>query len=455
MPFSVDNGAHFRLDNIPRGLIENNTEWIEYLALDGRGWRCLKPSTPRQLVADLHPNLRLSTEGLELYDELKPKMIKSGEWMHDASASGLGLRTMAVMIFRTLLNQYYGRLSDVYQYPPGHPKFRGPAEFLLRAAAPGFLTLSFDETISSSSPVPDVDSTSTSESGSIYYWFRGCLVRLSTRLDSDTYLRSAVGDAVLRVRRSSLDTCTVLLWSMQHVAVVRVQGHQVTHSTAIPILAAYGTDDSALDCGIRLLTYYLRPALTSFHGDVRSRKRVPRRSEMEHLAELAEGLNVKDRRAPGPSVPFDVVAEIMSYADTPTYNTFSRVSRASRVLWARRPRLGPYTILFVPPQLPSAVNDTRRSNTSTSTGRFAAHDQSGLPIRFRLSYHGRYPDDDKETYTTRAARPENAKPLVLGLSHGVRCSALMADLVNDVRHAIYITEEVDRERDDESGNEDN
>lgn len=454
MSFSVDNGAHFQLDNIPRGLIENNTEWIEYLALDGRGWRCLKPSTPRQLVADLHPNSKLSAEGLELYDELKPKMIKSGEWMHDASASGLGLRTMAVMIFRTLLNQYYGRLSDVYQYPPGHPKFRGPAEFLLRAAAPGFLTLSFDESISPSIPAPDVGST-TSGSGSIYYWFRGCLVRLSARLDSDAHLRSAVGDAVLRVRRSSLETCTVLLWSMQHVAVVRVQGEQVSHSTAIPILAAYGTDDSTLDCGIRLLTYYLRPALASFHGDVRSRKRVPRMSEMEHLVELAEDLNVKDRRARGPSVPFDVVAEIMSYADTPTYNAFGRVSRASRVLWARRPRLGPYTILFVPPQLPSAVNDTRRSNTSTSTGRFAAHDQSGLPIRFRLSYHGRYPDDDKETYTTRAARPENAKPLVLGLSHGVRCSALMADLVNDVRHAIYITEEVDRERDDESGNEDN
>lgn len=452
MSFSVDNGAHFRLDNIPRGLIENNTEWIEYLALDGRGWRCLKPSTPRQLVADLHPNLKLSAEGLELYDELKPKTISSGEWMNDASASGLGLKTMAVMIFRTLLNQYYGRLSDVYQYPPDHPKFRGPAEFLLRAAAPGFFTLSFDESINSSSPAPDVGSTSVS--GSIFYWFRGCLVRLSARLDSDAYLRSAVGDAVLRVRRSSLETCTVLLWSMQHIAVVRVQGVQVSHSTAIPILAAYGTDDSALDCGIRLLTYYLRPALASFGGVVRSRKRVPKMSEMEHLAELAEDLNVKDRRAPGPSVPFDVVAEIMSYVDTPTYNAFSRVSRASRVLWARRPRLGPYTILFVPPQLPSVANDTRH-RTNSSSGRFAAHDQSGLPVRFRLSYHGRYPDDDKDTYTTRAARPENAKPLVLGLPDGVRCSALMADLVNDVRHAIYITEEVDRERDDESGNEDN
>lgn len=241
---------------------------------------------------------------------------------------------------------------------------------------------------------------------------------------------------------------------MQHVAVVRVQGVQVSHSTAIPILAAYGTDDSALDCGIRLLTYCLRPALASFRGVVRSRKRVPKMSEMEHLAELAEDLSVKDRRAPGPSVPFDVVAEIMSYADTPTYNAFSRVSRASRVLWARRPRLGPYTILFVPPQLPSVANDTRH-RTNSSSGRFAAHDQSGLPVRFRLSYHGRYPDDDKDTYTTRAARPENAKPLVLGLPDGVRCSALMADLVNDVRHAIYITEEMDRKRDDESGNEDN
>jgi len=122
---------------------------------------------------------------------------------------------------------------------------------------------------------------------------------------------------------------------------------------------------------------------------------------MEHLTELAEGL--KDRCTSGPSVPFDVVSEIMSYVDTPTYNAFSRVSRASRVLWARRPRIGPYTILFVPPQLPSAPDNTQHRTISTS-GRFAAHDQLGLHVRFRLSYHGRFPDDDKDKYTTMVSQ---------------------------------------------------
>ena len=67
MCFSVNNGAHFRLRNLPRGGA-NSKNWIKYLALDGMGTRCTDPCTPAEFVADLYPlKIKPARNGLKAW----------------------------------------------------------------------------------------------------------------------------------------------------------------------------------------------------------------------------------------------------------------------------------------------------------------------------------------------------------------------------------------------------
>ena len=95
--FSVDNGAHFRLDYIPR-----NGQWIRAVLIDNKGVRCLLPHlVPAQSVATLAvdpPVIGVSSK----YETLQTRLVKPKGLDHIPSShlTGPRLRWMLFNFFQ-------------------------------------------------------------------------------------------------------------------------------------------------------------------------------------------------------------------------------------------------------------------------------------------------------------------------------------------------------------------
>lgn len=136
MFFVVDNNVFFPLGKIPRG--RNNLKWADYLSLDGFGGRCIHPSTPRRLLADIHPNCSdlITQADHDAYSSLasKPRIIKSADWKQSALSA---LNQLSSFAFRNMLEDNYSVYSTLRLYRPDTIAFQVPAKALLTLAAPG------------------------------------------------------------------------------------------------------------------------------------------------------------------------------------------------------------------------------------------------------------------------------------------------------------------------------
>ncbi|KAL5480245.1 hypothetical protein ACEPAI_1515 [Sanghuangporus weigelae] len=430
--FSVDGAAHFKLNSIPRG--EDGQEWIQYLGQDGVGWRCLKPSTPKTHVADveLYPDLleigdvasRIGEDVDQFqYHSLGATLVDPGDLLEDCSQTEIASQAIAVTLMKAVVGHFYGMLCDACRYEPSDRRFQRPAAYLLRATAPNFLQLHLASDPVIELPPQEVESKDKEEGPEkvhnrkpgVFYWFRGCLILLSNRLEFETHLKASIARVVAHIKEKRLESCAALIWSIRHVVVVRVINDRIVHTPALSVLPVFGADDNAFAASVTLMAHFLRP-MCAEKSPASDFVHVKSDSCPTGSGKPAGTTSVSssDRI----SLPTDVVLEIMKFADVQTYNTaFSGITWATRTAWMNRPRIGPYAICGVvssssdaakttsntvtPRPVPSIcsstsststyISDSLKSSNPYTTSRDATllvHTETGSPIHLSLVYEG-------------------------------------------------------------------
>lgn len=342
MAFTIDNEVHFALDNIPRG--PASKDWIEYVGLDCTRRNCLLPWTPLEFVADMHPSIPILDDDLIAYNALERSVqsIEPSEWTSSLSTA----QRLAIQVGECVISGFYSTFSNIHQFEPTDEAFRQPAAFLLSCASPWFAHLT--KTNSESEIYAPIVL-----GRSIFHWFRGCLVMFTTLLDRTAHFKASIGRVVSRIMKRGLkSTCTALLWSVRHVAVVVVSADgAVSHSAAIPVVAAFGHDDEAMRQGLALIAHYLQPPVIS--------------GEKVHRGKL----------------PMDIMLHIgltSGYA----LNSFRSLSHATRCEWSSLGRIDGMTLL----------------GSSSDSTYFRVH-EGGATFEARLSRYPHEPGRDIERFS--------------------------------------------------------
>ena len=210
LEFVVDNNAFFRLDKLPRGPID--TDWVECLGLDGCGNRCALPSTPRDILADIHPDIEdlVLAHARESYSSVTPQILDSATWTQKASSRPLK-NQLSLYAFKSLVEIHYGLFSTLNQHRPDSSSFQVPAQFLLTMAAPGILHFTEDRARDGlkENPITYIETREPhSKEVPRRWWFRNCLVFMASRLDDETCRKGWIGLVVEEVRKCSSDRST-------------------------------------------------------------------------------------------------------------------------------------------------------------------------------------------------------------------------------------------------------
>jgi hypothetical protein len=362
--FSVDYTTSIRLDKIPRG--PEHVEWIQYLRLDGSGDRCVHPSTPREILPSETPYVDhlLPEDSLQVYSESNPQILDPSRWFRSSDNRPV-LNELSLFAFTAAIEECYGALRESSTFRPDLEIFQIPAKFLLSLAAPGIMRVTegqgcTNSTFSSGASTPRreglrhylkmCDGGIQEESLNAFersrqkrqdddlplcWRFRNCIVVLANRLDDPDYVKRWIGLAIKRARGRQTNVSdnsngtehTVLLWSMQYAVAVVISDAGVSHTPTMPIMDAFGRDDSAFVNGVDFLMHFLQPSFihpVTTQGSVKSS-------------------DVQDPTKAG--LPFDVVTRIIDYADVKTHNSFSVVSKLYRAYWARHPRVGRFKLV--------------------------------------------------------------------------------------------------------------
>ncbi|KAH8113165.1 hypothetical protein DFH11DRAFT_1603370 [Phellopilus nigrolimitatus] len=340
--FSVDEGACFRLDNIPRG--EDSRKWIRYLSLDGCGKYCLRPDTPGVYVA---PPLFLPLPSTELeknaYLRAFPPSIgrlKESAWLAPEEDQALVTSAaVASAIVRGVIMDYCCDIFVACNLPPESDQFQAMAELVLRAAAPGSLILT--EACGRAPSEYLRGRSSKGKDQTVFYRFRGCIILLTNKLDANEHLKENIGLAVSHAVKSMTLNCTVLIFSILRVAVavISIRGYnvRVSVSEVYQVVEAYGRNEEEFRISLRLLSHFLRPHCTGASSSLT----VPLNRWPLTFRSSASGTR---RPIKNPSLPYKVIFRIMRFADSETYSRFQFVSKALRREWAAHPRISDYTI---------------------------------------------------------------------------------------------------------------
>ncbi len=260
--FTIDNSIHFDLFHIPRGN-DRAGEWIRYMALDGRGYRCLKPGTPSALVPNLNDHLTYVAESISKrvakiqgHTTLREMNV---EKFNDATSLMMFQECTARMA-KGFIASFLQDFGDARNHHPSTATFQEKAAFLLSLLAPGF----YNSTAAKPGlPADGKDHSfrmSTSPRGTIFR-FRSCLIIMTSYLDYKNHLQAHIGDVLEYIDHAGLDRATVIIWSVLHVAVVKVtnSGGVVEYTPVLPVLAAFQVEDSLLTTTLRLVAYHLSP----------------------------------------------------------------------------------------------------------------------------------------------------------------------------------------------------
>ncbi|KLO06163.1 hypothetical protein SCHPADRAFT_946329 [Schizopora paradoxa] len=322
MIYTLDNAIHFDLFRMPR-----SGEWTRHLAFDGRGHRCLEPGTSANLGLN-HNDLSSSEKesiilrSNALYSRDGGRVIVQDmevEKFNDM-ASMDAFQECTVQMAKGFMTAYLQLSDDARFYHPSTADFQTKAAFLLSLIAPGFYSTA-NRSGDCSVDRDHVFASSTSPRGT-YFWFRRCLVVMASHLDYENHLQAHISDIVKYVRVSGMEECTAIMWSISHVAVIRLDrceaGDIVKHTPVLPALAALRVDDNALTTTLRILAYHLAPPV--FHRDA-------------------------PLRQSGPSLPLDIIFEIMGYLDEGAYHAMGLVCKALRFQCVAHPIVGPYRLL--------------------------------------------------------------------------------------------------------------
>ncbi|KAH8113171.1 hypothetical protein DFH11DRAFT_1776775, partial [Phellopilus nigrolimitatus] len=368
--FSVDKGAHFHLENIPRG--EDGKKWIYYLTSDGCRKHCLRPDTPREYVAMLVADVPSTEDGLAHYRTFASDInrIREHVWMAPENMQALTAgRSVASIVVRGLIMTNYCDLSEACKYPSYSVRFRAMAKLLVCAAAPGSTSL----IVARHRELIDYLKNARLQFGrteNVFFRYRGCIILLTNRLETMEHLLANVWSAVMHARETDAKSCTVLIFSIRcvAVAVISISGPKlrVSLSEIYPVLAAYGIDEERFSKGLGILTYYLRPHCV---GDISKADLPFPPSKTNFTFEFP--VSSARKYIQDPSLPYDILIHIMSLVDSKTYNIFQFLSKALRREWAAHPRVSDYTISGV-------ANVNIQTNTYLPDVTFKARTRDGL-----------------------------------------------------------------------------
>ncbi|KLO06064.1 hypothetical protein SCHPADRAFT_946410 [Schizopora paradoxa] len=322
--FTIDNSAHFDLFRIRSN--GGAGDWIKYLALDGRGRRCFEPAPPESLLPNLkdlaYANEMVSRSVARASTRRIERIEMGVEEFKDASHL-LPFQECTAQMAMGFMVSYLQEFRGALSHHPSTVGFQVQAAFLLSLLAPGF----YNSTDPEISFIDNDDSTlevktSTSPRGTLFR-FRNCLIVMTSRLDLDNRLEGHIEDVVDHVVCSGEDRCTAILWSVQHMAVLKVtnRGEKVEYSPIMPVLAAFRIDDTALLCALRMLSYHLSP--TTIQSDA----------------------VIAYNRADTQTLPWDTILQIMGYMDEGTYYLMGTTCKALRYQSVAHPLIGPFRLL--------------------------------------------------------------------------------------------------------------
>ncbi|KAI9769921.1 MAG: hypothetical protein M1840_003630 [Geoglossum simile] len=395
--FSVDNGAHFHLDKIPR-----NDVWIKAVAMDASGLRTLDTEVaPKDCVA--HPVLA-ALPGLSLLDAYqslttKPIRAKASLDLNSGTAHSYMIR---LSLWRRFSNKYAQQLSVfLYGWEPQEFVFREfvYAVLCLASGDPDTVHYMSSESLQAvpgegyrwfegknGKPVllpvfmegchhPGIE-PGISPIDAPLYWFGGVIICPTVQLNSDRHRNAAIAKAVAFGKESGRKWFDALLVSIEHVVLLRLlPGDVVEHTDAISLFSIPVHTSMYADH---------RPAAK--HSSSRSSKSSrsssgdspgPNKPEQDPVDPIAEALQMISpgfvalihlfdgaaysqlkplTGAKEGIFPTEIMHMILPYTDDETYRECAKASRGLRHFCQRNLRIfEDYTILSYKPQMKFAI----------------------------------------------------------------------------------------------------
>ncbi|TDL16228.1 hypothetical protein BD410DRAFT_795565 [Rickenella mellea] len=367
--FIVDMEISFPLDDIPRD--EYGCHWMRCFDHDTYGDRCLLMTTPRDcVVIPSRPTPQPGTQGLVMYGQIESNLtlLPESEWL----SQPLSLpQEFALDASVALVKLHYFWFYVSQTFETSSVDFLLLAFGLLSTTAEGLICTAskkykFDSAIANNGHVDFsfcqwVEEKSKCPRNTSMWWLRGVLVHLTSHLDVEDNRKASVGSVVSTIQELELDFCVALLFSINHVIVVKVADGVVYASEVIELLAAL----PSLDWKQRLIAG-LTPLVHAF--------RLP---QFTDIASLESDSN--DR-----PFPTDALLQILEYADNETYDQFSKLSKTWRGICKRHLRVGRYTVI------------------GRDNGAFMARTEHGPITRIKLFWtcerNLRYSDDNYEVF---------------------------------------------------------
>ncbi|TDL29936.1 hypothetical protein BD410DRAFT_47006 [Rickenella mellea] len=323
--FTIDMEISFPLDNIPRG--QHGCHWISCIGHDASGDRCLRITTPHEFAAipsRLAPEP--SPQDLAMYGKIESnlKLLPQSEWLSQplSLSQEFALDAAAEVV---KLHYFWFYLSQTFQ--PNRAKFHMLALGLLSIAADG-LTFTPRKKYNSEDKREGLvhfaswAKETCNRPRNEFMWLRGVLVYLTSHLDVEDNRKASVGSVVSAIQELKLDYCVAVLFSINHIVVVKVVDGVVYESEVIELLAAL-PDPNWKE---RLITG-LKPLIHVF--------RLP---QFTDIAEMEPDASVSQ-------FPTEILLQVLESTDNETYDQFSKLSKTWRGICKKYLRLGPYTII--------------------------------------------------------------------------------------------------------------
>lgn len=314
--FSVDNGAHFRLNRMPK-----NDEWIEALFTDSESNRFLLPHlVPAESVATLAlepPSFANATP----YETLQRRFVKPKGLDHISPSHLTGQRLRWKLFNAIQLSQQRDLSANLLAWKAQDLPFRELVFFILCLAAGGQYLALVDQRrvrnpygkqglylgIMQDDDLEDYNELASSLGVGYHmdglpigsaphetkYWFEEALICLVPRLDSPGILEKAVVDAIEYGRANCIkNSFNAVLMSIEHLVLIKsLPDGTVDHTELMPLIpiSPHMSKDSRARYGDQAIDSFYDAMFTKNKQEVEE----PDNMDVEQLSQHSDKQNSK------------------------------------------------------------------------------------------------------------------------------------------------------------------